>query len=116
MPGDVYHFANTAEAGRMPEEALSVYAGENRRACSGVSTGGVPVAYEIARILSVPLDIWLVRKPAAPGPGELAMGAMTGIETLVLNKEIIKLLNIDEASIDAAIARERFKEGARETE
>ena len=107
MPGDVYHFADRTEAGRMLGEALSVYAGRTDVLVLALPRGGVPVAYEIARILAVPLDVWLVRKLGAPGQEELAIGAMAGTDTLVLNKEIIKLLNIDEASIDAAIARER---------
>jgi predicted phosphoribosyltransferase len=88
-------------------EALSVYAGRTDVLVLALPRGGVPVAYEIARMLAVPLDIWLVRKLGAPGQEELAMGAVAGTATLVLNQEIIKLLNIDEASIDAAITRER---------
>ena len=107
MPGAEYHFADRAEAGRMLGEALSVYAGRIDVLVLALPRGGVPVAYEIARMLAVPLDVWLVRKLGAPGQEELAMGAMAGTDTLVLNKEIIKLLNIDEASIDAAITRER---------
>lgn len=107
MPGAEYHFADRAEAGRMLGEALSVYAGRIDVLVLALPRGGVPVAYEIARMLAVPLDVWLVRKLGAPGQEELAMGAMAGADTLVLNKEIIKLLNIDEASIDAAITRER---------
>ena len=88
-------------------EALAVYAGRTDVLVLALPRGGVPVAYEIARTLAVPLDIWLVRKLGVPGQEELAMGAMAGTDTLVLNKEIIKLLNIDEASIDAAITRGR---------
>jgi predicted phosphoribosyltransferase len=88
-------------------EALSVYAGRTDVLVLALPRGGVSVAYEIARMLAVPLDVWLVRKLGAPGQEELAMGAMAGTDTLVLNKEIIKLLNIDEASIDAAITRGR---------
>ncbi|SET49372.1 Predicted phosphoribosyltransferase [Nitrosospira multiformis] len=90
-------------------EVLSVYAGRTDVLVLALPRGGVPVAYEIARTLAVPLDIWLVRKLGVPGQEELAMGAMAGADTLVLNKEIIKLLNIDEASIDAVIARERIE-------
>jgi predicted phosphoribosyltransferase len=107
MSGAEYHFADRAEAGRMLGEALSVYAGRTDVLVLALPRGGVPVAYEIARMLAVPLDIWLVRKLGAPGQEELAMGAVAGTDTLVLNQEIIKLLNIDEASIDAAITRER---------
>lgn len=74
MPGVEYRFADRAEAGRMLGEALSVYAGRTDVLVLALPRGGVPVAYEIARMLTVPLDIWLVRKLGAPGQEELAMG------------------------------------------
>ena len=44
--------------------------------------GGVPVGFEIAKALHVPLDVVLVRKLGVPGHEELAMGAITtgGVE------------------------------------
>lgn len=42
----------------------------------GLPRGGVPVAYEVARILQAPLDVLLVRKIGLPGQPELAMGAV----------------------------------------
>src|SRR5687768_12161913 len=107
MQGIAYHFADRTEAGRMLGGALSDYAGRTDVLVLALPRGGVPVAYEIARALAAPLDIWLVRKLGVPGHEELAMGAMAGTDTLVLNQEIIKLLDIDEASIDAAVDRER---------
>lgn len=38
--------------------------------------GGVPVAFEIARVLEAPLDLALVRKIGAPQQEELAIGAI----------------------------------------
>lgn len=107
MQGIAYHFADRTEAGRMLGGALSDYAGRTDVLVLALPRGGVPVAYEIARALAAPLDIWLVRKLGVPGHEELAMGAMAGTDTLVLNQEIIKLLDIHEASIDAAVDRER---------
>ena len=78
MPGTEYHFADRTEAGRMLGKALSVYAGRTDVLVLALPRGGVPVAYEIARMLAVPLDIWLVRKLGAPGQEELAMGAVAG--------------------------------------
>ena len=51
--------------------------------------GGVPVAYEIAQLLQVPLDICLVRKLGVPGQAELAMGAIATGGIRVLNPSII---------------------------
>ncbi len=62
--------------------------------------GGVPVAYEIANRLSLPFDLFMVRKLGAPGHEELAIGAITSDKTVVMNKEIIKMLHITQAMVD----------------
>lgn len=107
MPSTVYHFADRTEAGKMLGEALSDYAGKTDVLVLGLPRGGVPIAYEVAKALAAPVDLWLVRKLGVPGQEELAMGAMAGKDTRVLNQEIINLLNIDQASLNATIAREQ---------
>lgn len=107
MPSTVYHFADRTEAGKMLGEALSDYAGKTDVIVLGLPRGGVPVAYEVAKALAAPLDLWLVRKLGVPGQEELAMGAMAGKDTRVLNQEIINLLNIDQASLNATIVKEQ---------
>ena len=107
MPSTVYHFADRTEAGKMLGEALSNYAGKTDVLVLALPRGGVPVAYEVAKALAAPMDLWLVRKLGVPGQEELAMGAMAGKDTRVLNQEIINLLNIDQASLNATIAREQ---------
>lgn len=42
----------------------------------GLPRGGVPVAYEVARLMNAPLDVMLVRKVGMPGQPELAIGAV----------------------------------------
>jgi putative phosphoribosyl transferase len=42
----------------------------------GLPRGGVPVAYEVAKLLKAPLDVMLVRKVGMPGQPELALGAI----------------------------------------
>jgi putative phosphoribosyl transferase len=42
----------------------------------GLPRGGVPVAFEIAHGLHLPLDVFVVRKLGVPGQEELAMGAI----------------------------------------
>jgi putative phosphoribosyl transferase len=69
--------------------------------------GGVPVAYEIARSLHLPLDICLVRKLGVPGNLELAMGAIGGGGTIVLNEELIETRQISPETIALAIDREQ---------
>jgi putative phosphoribosyl transferase len=71
--------------------------------------GGVPVAFEVAQVLRVPLDIFLVRKLGVPGHEELAMGAISTCGVRVLNEDTVDYLNIPEHIIDS-IAAEELKE------
>jgi predicted phosphoribosyltransferase len=74
----------------------------------------VPVAYEVARALGAPLDVFVVRKLGIPGYEELAMGAVATGGVRVLNDEIVRGLGISEDEIDAAVAREQQELGRRE--
>ena len=71
--------------------------------------GGVPVAFEVAQALGVPLDIFLVRKLGVPGHEELAMGAISTGGVRVLNEDVVDYLRIPEHIIDA-LAAEELKE------
>jgi predicted phosphoribosyltransferase len=71
--------------------------------------GGVPVAYEVARALDAPLDIFLVRKLGLPGHRELAMGAIASGGVRVLNDEVVGAYGISASVIDA-VAREEQQE------
>jgi predicted phosphoribosyltransferase len=68
--------------------------------------GGVPVAYEVALALNAPLDIFLVRKLGLPGSEELAIGAIASGNVRVLNRDIIRALNIPEEVINIVARRE----------
>ncbi len=78
----------------------------------GLPRGGVPVAYEVARRLRAPLDVFVVRKLGMPGHEELALGAIASGGVLVLNHDIINQLRVPEPTI-AAIAARESKELAR---
>ena len=67
--------------------------------------GGVPVAYEVARALDAPLDVFLVRKLGVPGHEELAMGAVATGGVRVLNDTIVAGLGIPDYLIDAVAAQ-----------
>ena len=60
----------------------------------GLPRGGVPVAFEVARALECPLDVFLVRKLGAPGQEELAMGAIASGDVVVVNDEVVQALKI----------------------
>jgi predicted phosphoribosyltransferase len=69
--------------------------------------GGVPVAYEVARALAAPLDIFDVRKLGVPGHEEFAMGAIATGGVRVLNEQVVEDLRIPDYMIDAVAAREQ---------
>jgi predicted phosphoribosyltransferase len=65
------------------------------------------VAYEVAKALKAPLDIFLVRKLGVPGHEELAMGAIASGGVRVLNDTVVDALNIPERLIDAVAEKEQ---------
>jgi predicted phosphoribosyltransferase len=69
--------------------------------------GGVPVAYEVAKRLGAPLDIFLVRKLGVPGHEELAMGAIASGDVRIINKEVVSYLMIPEAVINIVAENEQ---------
>src|SRR6201998_4690367 len=85
-------FPNRSEAGRVLCTKLSKYAGRNDVIVLGLPRGGVPVAYEVARTLRVPLDVFIVRKLGVPGFEELAVGAIASGGVRVLNEEVVRAL------------------------
>lgn len=78
----------------------------------GIPRGGVPVAAEIARHLDAELDVVVARKLGAPGHAELAIGAVTADGERYLNREIIDLLEVDDAYLDQ-ITREQGEDARR---
>ena len=73
---DRARFRNRTEAGRALARVLSSYAGRDDVVVLALPRGGVPVAYEVAKELGAPLDVFLVLKLGVPGHEELAMGAI----------------------------------------
>jgi len=69
--------------------------------------GGVPVGYEVARDLELPLDVIIVRKLGLPGQPELAMGAIASGGPRVVNDDVVRAAGVDEETLDEVERRER---------
>jgi putative phosphoribosyl transferase len=102
-------FPNRAEAGRRLAESLSAYRGRDDAIVLGLPRGGVPVAYEVARQLGLPLDVFVVRKLGVPGYEELAMGAIASGNVSVLNEDVIGALPNSEAILEMVIVQEKIE-------
>lgn len=100
-------FRDRADAGRQLAAELGDYRGRSDVLVLGLARGGVPVALEVARALVVPLDVFIVRKLGAPGHEELALGAIASGGARVLNADVLRALDIDEATVAAVAAEEQ---------
>lgn len=101
------YFMDRRDGGRQLAKALE---GRNLKdpIVLALPRGGVPVAYEIARVLHAPLDLLMVRKIGAPGHPEYGIGAVVDGENpqLVLNDEIVQALQPDERYLAAEMHRQ----------
>jgi putative phosphoribosyl transferase len=107
-------FQDRTDAGRTLAKKLSHYVDRKDIVVLGMPRGGVPVAFEVAQSLRVPLDVFIVRKLGVPGQEELAMGAIASGGIRVLNDVVIRSKRISEAVIDAVTERERIELDRRE--
>ena len=103
------------EAGTMLAGLLKDYANKPNTIVLALPRGGVPVAYEIAATLSIPLDVFIVRKLGVPGHEELAMGAIATGGIVFFNHQIIDSLNLPETAIQRAINAEEAELKRRES-
>ncbi len=107
-------FRDRVEAGQLLAEQLTPYADRPDVIVLALPRGGVPVAYEIATRLHVPLDVFLVRKLGTPGQPELAMGAIATGGARVLNDDVIRYLDVPPRVIEAVARDEQIELERRE--
>ncbi len=100
-------YRDRRHAGQVLAQALSHYAHRDDVIVLALPRGGVPVAFEIARALRAPLDLFIVRKLGVPGQPELAMGAIADGGVRVLNRDVVEGLAISAETIQQVTERER---------
>jgi len=100
-------FLDRREAGRALARRLGAYAGRPDVLVLALPRGGVPVAFEVAKALRAPLDVFLVRKLGVPGQEELAMGAIATGGGVLLNDEVVQALGMPDEVIEEVAAAER---------
>jgi len=94
-------YRDRIDAGKQLASRLADYANRDDVLVLALPRGGVPVAYEVAKALPAPLDIFLVRKLGVPGHEELAMGAIATGGVRVVNDDVVNYLRIPDDVIDA---------------
>jgi len=102
----IERFHDRREAGQLLAVRLEAYRDQPDAVVLALPRGGVPVGYEVATALNLPLDVFIVRKLGFPSQPELAMGAIAEGGARVLNDEIIASLNISPEVIEGVAAAE----------
>jgi predicted phosphoribosyltransferase len=99
-------FGDRVEAGQRLADSLGAYAHRDDVIVFALPRGGVPVGYEVAMRLHVPLDVFVVRKLGVPGYEELALGAIASGGVRVLNPNVVRALPGADQIVDAVTATE----------
>lgn len=107
-------YQNRQDAGSILASYLLEYKNSSHSIILALPRGGVPVAYQVAQILNLPLDVFLVRKLGFPGHEELALGALATGGTMVFNEELLNQITIDKKLIDSIIEKEQKELNRRE--
>lgn len=107
-------FHDRNHAGKQLAARLTKYANRDDVIILGLPRGGVPVAFEVARKLNAPLDVFVVRKLGVPGHRELAMGAIATGRVQIINQRVVDDLGIPPAVIDKVAAEEKYELERRE--
>src|ERR1700738_3626826 len=107
-------FRDRRDAGPALAGPLERYRGRSDVVVLGLPRGGVPVAYEVARALGAPLDVFLVRKLGVPGHEELAMGAIASGGVVVLEDDVVRGMRIPPEVIQRVAEQEERELARRE--
>jgi predicted phosphoribosyltransferase len=102
-------FRDRTEAGQLLADKLRAYERRQDAIVLALPRGGVPVAYEVATSLALPLDVFVVRKLGVPGYRELAMGAIASGGVRVLNEDVLHALP-DAAAMVAQVTTQETQE------
>ena len=100
-------FRDREHAGKLLAEKLREYNDKRKVMILALPAGGVPVAYEVAKELEVPMNVMVVRKIQIPWNTEAGFGALTWDDQIVLNKPLISQLGLTKEDIEDSISNTR---------
>jgi len=100
-------FSNRAEAGRQLARHFRSYADRDDVIVLGAPRGGIPVAFEVATALRVPLDVFVLRKLGVPGHEELAFGAIASGGIRILDRNTLGALGLTGLDIERVTRKEQ---------
>ncbi|MHC4322166.1 MAG: phosphoribosyltransferase [Planctomycetota bacterium] len=98
----LYVFKDRKEAGTLLAQRLLGYK-DTDGIVFAIPSGGVPVAAEIAKALTLPIDLIIVRKVQIPYNPEAGFGAVSPDHKVLLNENLLSMLNLSEKEIEQQI-------------
>jgi len=110
----MWRFTNRTEAGRELATMLHGFRNRSDVVVLGLPRGGGPVAFEVAKALRTPLDVFTVRKLGAPENQEYALGAIASGGATAVDWSLVERLRVSDAVLGAMIADERAELERRE--
>lgn len=99
-------FKNREQAGKRLAELLKKYAPQ-KPIVLALPRGGVPVGFEIAKVLKAPLDVIVTRKLGAPGNKELGVGSIGEGDTKILDPQMLSLVGLSQKDLEDTITQEK---------
>ena len=98
----LYVFKDRKEAGRFLAQRLLGYK-DTDGIVFAIPSGGVPVAAETAKALTLPLDLIIVRKVQIPYNPEAGFGAVSPDNKVLLNENLLRALSLSEKDVELQI-------------
>ncbi len=95
-----------ASLGHALAARLGTYRDRDDVVVLALGRGGALIAFDIARALRVPMDVFVVRTLGAPGTPELSIGVIASGGTMVLNEDLIAYLGLTRREVDLVRAGE----------
>lgn len=99
-------FTNRSQAGRMLAKRLGYLKEQRNTLVFAIPRGGVPIGYEVAKYLNLPLDVLMVRKLGVPGKEEFAMGAVASGGTKILCLDVVYSMGVTALELARVVCQE----------
>jgi predicted phosphoribosyltransferase len=97
-------YRNRTDAGEKLGDLLEKARGWRNPVCCPIPSGGIPVGVEVARVLSAPLRLAVVRKVHIPWNPEAGFGAVAWDGQVILNRELLSSLGMSKEEVDRTVA------------
>lgn len=101
-------FADRKQAGRKLVKYLKKFV-DKKPIILALPRGGIPVGYEISKVLNFPLDILVTRKIGSPSQPEFGVGAISEGRVEVIDWYSLTLANLSEIDLKQLLSEQRLE-------